>query len=130
MTFLSHSFPGLVVGGGRVQFDDPAALRALLRNLGGARVVLTVELERDLSANAAYWGRIVGGFMDLGWEKLDAHRALKRRFLPIHQQFRNRCWVQPGSSAHLTERAFREYVEQSDRLLAHLGGEPRAWEAA
>jgi hypothetical protein len=115
---------GAVVTAGKLVFDAPGELKAVLAKLEGKRVAVRVTRQsqtRSLSQNAWYWGCVIPLLAEAcGYEPEEMHDALKHQFLRDRENEKAGL-VLVKSSADLNTAEFTDYVEKCRRLAAGLG---------
>jgi hypothetical protein len=117
-------FYGRIDKTGKVQFDNALAWAQHCQSLKGASVEVTCRkqrTQRSLKQNAAYWAIVVPAIADYcGYEKDEAHEALKFRFLRKGEP--DALLPTSRSTTELTVQEFEDYVRQVRQFAAETLG--------
>ena len=109
------------IEGGKIHLDYPEDFRELIEKLEGKPITIRLKRyfpNRSLPQNNYYWGCVVALLAEhCGYDKEEAHEALKWRFLQKHDG----PMPTVRSTASLTTVEFGEYVENCRRLAAEMG---------
>jgi hypothetical protein len=110
------------VQGGRIAWDNPAAISRFTKLLEGKRVEVQMRKfrkKRSTGQNAWYWGVLIPILGDhLGMDADELHDALKFKFLRVRVDEELET---VRSSASLTTEEYSRYMENCQRLAAEYG---------